>query len=203
MKKQIKFIYFDLGSVLFSFSGGLKNLAKENNRSYAELEKVFKKYDDQACRGQITPQELWELYKKELNLETNISDFAEYWTDNFHPIKETHTLVRELSRVYPIGILTNIYLGVFPIVVRKKFIPAIDYKSVICSCDIGLVKPEMGIYKNAQKESSVDPEEILFIDDKRPFVDAANKLGWNTILFEENDPAGSAGKIKRFLTLNN
>ncbi|MBN1263465.1 MAG: HAD-IA family hydrolase [Candidatus Pacebacteria bacterium] len=199
MSNRIKFIYFDLGGVLFRFRGGLERLAKENSRQYEDFEKVFRMYDDKVCRGEMMPQDLWLKYKDELGLETKIDDFAEYWTDNFYPIVESHSLVNQLTRGYQIGLLTNIYSGVFSKIIHKGHIPNIDYSAVIQSCNVGYVKPEKEIYQLAQDKSEVLPNEILFVDDKQNFLSMADEMGWATILFDENNPKESVKQINSIL----
>jgi FMN phosphatase YigB (HAD superfamily) len=43
---KIKFVYFDLGDVLFNWRDGLKKLAAMSNKSDKETNEVFEKYDE-------------------------------------------------------------------------------------------------------------------------------------------------------------
>jgi putative hydrolase of the HAD superfamily len=61
------------------------------------------------------------------------------------------------------------------------------------SCDVNMVKPELGIYKHALKGLGVEPPEALFLDDRAPNVDAARYLGIHALLF------GSAEQASRHL----
>jgi len=58
------------------------------------------------------------------------------------------------------------------------------------SGDLGLRKPDIGIYREAlDRLGALAPHRLLFVDDRVKNLDAAKSLGISTILF---DPAGSA-----------
>jgi HAD superfamily hydrolase (TIGR01509 family) len=199
---EIKFIYFDIGDVLFEWKDGLKALFEMSNKPYKEVHDVFEKYDDDACRGKITPQELWHHLKKELNIDTEIDDFADWWSDRFKPILEMHNLVREAVKKYRIGILTNIYHETIIHAFKKGHIPEVNYETIIQSCDLNLIKPEEAFFVHAQKIAGVLVSEILFIDNKSENIDIANRLGWQVVWYDVNNSQKSVAEIKRVLKLS-
>lgn len=195
-----EFIYFDLGGVVFHFSGGLAKLAKKYGYQYSDFEKVFRKYDDRVCRGEITPEELWDHYQSELGFADSSINFTDYWISNFSPIKKVHSLISGLAAVnFPIGLFTNVYLGIFDKALSSGAIPNVAYSALIKSCDVRLVKPEAAIYKLAQQKTGKDANKILFIDDKPDFLKPAQDLGWQTVLFDEHNPGQSVDEIKLLL----
>lgn len=194
-----KFVYFDLGGVVFHFREGLTKLAMKHNLAYSDFERVWREYDAQVCRGEMTADQLWNVYQKELNFSEDM-DFLEYWVTYFAPIVETHSLMVELvARDIPIGLLTNIYLGAFELMLSKGAIPNLAYTSVVQSCKVGLIKPENEIYALAQEQAGCLPNNILFIDDRWDFLEPAKKLGWNTVHFETNDIGKSIAILKKYL----
>ncbi|MCA9369346.1 HAD-IA family hydrolase, partial [Candidatus Woesebacteria bacterium] len=70
------------------------------------------------------------------------------------------------------------------------------------SCDIGFVKPEIEIYQIATEKAKTNPEEILFIDDNNNFIEGAKKIGWQTFLFDEENPRDSVFQLRTLLNLN-
>lgn len=88
---MIKFVYFDLGGVVFHFTGGLRLLANKYKREYSDFENVFRKYDIQVCIGNMLPQDLWKKYQEELDLPLDDFEFAHFWVSNFVAIPDTHT----------------------------------------------------------------------------------------------------------------
>jgi len=198
--KNIKFIYFDCGGVLFSFQNGFKKIAEMTDRKLENVIRVFKKYDDLTCRGELTPQNLWNKYREELDVKKfQDFDFIDFWTKNFVPIKEAHKLLKHLIKNYPVGLLTNIYNDVFESALRKNSISKLDYAVIVQSCNIGFVKPEREIYEYAQKIIDVSSENIFFVDDKKECIEKAEKLGWKGFVFQEFNPQKSVNSINSFL----
>lgn len=199
---KIQFVYFDLGKVVFNFSGGLEEISQKTCHSFEEVEKIFLKYDDATCRGELTPQDLWNKYKVELATNINIPDFAYFWVNHFTRINETIKLLQALERAeIPKGILSNIYLGVFELITQKSIIPELTWNAKVLSSEVGCIKPEERIYQVAQQQCGVDPQNILFIDDKSDFLNPAINLGWQTHQFNYQNPAESVSKIKELLEL--
>ena len=197
-----KFIYFDLGGVAFHFRGGLNKLADKYGLEYQDFEQVFRKYDDQVCRGKISAQELWNIYKTELGLpDDKIKNFAEYWVGNFEPITQTKQLMVDVADKYKVGLLTNIYSEVFPKIREREILPDINWDAQVHSCEVGFVKPEPEIYEVASQRAGEKPAEIFFIDDKQSFIEGAEKAGWQTFLFDEKDVSRSVAKIREILGL--
>ncbi|MDO8582921.1 MAG: HAD-IA family hydrolase [bacterium] len=198
---EIKFVYFDIGGVLFNWKIALKNLAKHLDRSYESVKAVFERYDEDVCRGKITPDSLWQYYKTELNVGLEINDFADWWTDKFTPIKQMHDLARDISKKYRVGILTNVYEGAYIKMIEKGHVPNIDWETVIQSCELNLVKPEDDFFLYAQRKANVLPSEILFIDDSQKNIDKAKKLGWQGVRFDEINPEDTVKNVRKILKL--
>jgi putative hydrolase of the HAD superfamily len=62
------------------------------------------------------------------------------------------------------------------------------YDGFVCSCDVGLRKPDPAIYRLALRMAGVRPEECLYIDDREALVRAgrwAGLPGWQHKTFEE------------------
>ena len=59
-----------------------------------------------------------------------------------------------------------------------------EFDSVVVSADIGMIKPQPGIYKRALQDLGVEAEEAVFIDDAGVNVDGAKAVGMQAILYE-------------------
>ena len=57
----------------------------------------------------------------------------------------------------------------------------------IYSFEVGLRKPDPNIYSKALKSSNAVASESLLIDDLIENIDAAKKLGWNTIHYKNDN----------------
>ncbi len=202
LKSKIKFVYFDVGGVLLYWENVLSALAKHHRKDVKDIYKVFRKYDDLSCRGIITPQQLSHGMHKDLRLsyieELDMSRLAK---KHFQPIPESHRLISKLAAKIPVGLLTNIYLGFLEMSFQYGFLPKLNYKAIVKSCDLGLIKPEKEIYLYAQKMAGVAPSEILFIDDYEKNTAAAHKLGWRVFTFDNLHVQDSIKEIEKILNL--
>ena len=199
---DIQFVYFDLGGVLFNWKNAFRKLAVHIDRSYDDLLRIVKKYDDDMCRGKIQPNQLLEYIRQELDVDIVLEDFFPWMSENFTPILPMQHLLRQVAKKYHVGILTNIHNGSYEILVKKGFIPDIPYKTVIQSCELCLIKPEEKMFLHAQKKAGFPPSKILFIDDMQENLNTAKELGWNIALFEENHTQQSIRRIKKILGMN-
>jgi putative hydrolase of the HAD superfamily len=89
--------------------------------------------------------------------------------------------VRSLRGLYKIGLLSNV---INRHSLDERFHP--DelnqlFDTVIASGDVGLEKPDAGIYELAAHQLDVKPEECLFIDDILDFCHAAERVGMQSI----------------------
>jgi len=199
-KHPVKFVYFDVGGVILRWRQLLHTIARNHNRKIEEVERAFAKFDPASCRGQISPQQLWEAMKKELVIvENEPTDFSQLAMQSFSPIFETHALLGQIIDQVSLGILTNVHHGFFDRAVKHGHIPQLPYKAVIQSCHIGFIKPEREIYKHAQKKAGVKAAHILLVDDYVENVAAAKRRGWQAIRFDTDNPQRSIQKIRSII----
>lgn len=204
---KIKFIYFDLGGVFFHWRIGLRRLAERFGQPFDGVqgkgfEGVRVKYDDSVCKGQMMTEKLWEKFQEELNFSAPTDfDFAEEWVKSFEPIVESHQLAREVIKKYPVGVLTNVYPHLYEIQIDLGLVPNLAFNPIIKSCDLGLVKPDEKIYQLATQKAGILPSGIFYTDDLKINIEAAKKLGWQAIWFDENNPKKSIAEIRKRLLL--
>ncbi len=85
-----------------------------------------------------------------------------------------------LKKHYKIGLFTNaINTTIYKILGDN--IKLFDIKLI--SSEVKLIKPDTKIFELAITLSEVTPEEILFIDDSKVNIDAANSVNINTIRY--------------------
>jgi len=81
----------------------------------------------------------------------------------------------------------------------RDIVPNIKYDSIIDSSKVGHIKPELEIFKIAEKAALCKPEEILSIDDSRANLMAAEKLGWHVSWFDDYNSEESVSRIRNLL----
>lgn len=100
---------------------------------------------------------------------------------------------------FRIGLLTNMYSGMFAAISRRNILPPKMWELVIDSSKVGFAKPDPGIFDIAQEKTGVAGTEILLIENTEKHVQAAGDFGWNTFLYDSSDPDASSVRLGRYL----
>jgi putative hydrolase of the HAD superfamily len=91
---------------------------------------------------------------------------------------------------FPLTLLSNMPLELSRHV-TKSFPTLSTFKYLIYSCDYGSIKPELAIYRNCLELLKADPHDILYLDDRAENVEAAARLGINSVLFDTVEKTAS------------
>jgi putative hydrolase of the HAD superfamily len=82
---------------------------------------------------------------------------------------------------------------------QRELLPNIAYDAIIDSSEVGFIKPEAEIYEAAQTMIGCKPEELMLIDDSRPNLMAAERLGWHVLWFDDYRPEEGAKRVREVL----
>lgn len=126
-------------------------------------------------------------------------DWSKYYLDAIDVIDEMKSLVEWTAQHYRVGLLSNIMPGLISEMLSNGSLPNINYDTIIDSSEEGVIKPEESIYALAQQEAGVSSDEILFIDDSRTNLMAAERMGWKVLWFDDFRPAESTDRIRTAL----
>jgi len=175
---EIRAVVFDWGGVLIV--NPVSGILRFVEQHFAGLGQA--PYEGKAMRlfqeGKIGENEFW----KEMGApdELDLSAFeGSLWRKAFeHTYTERVPVVR-LAKVlkesgYTTAMLSNTEAP------AVEMLNAMNYDCFdhgLYSCDLGIVKPEPGIYHQCIEILNVQPHEILFIDDKVENIRAAEALG--------------------------
>ncbi len=106
----------------------------------------------------------------------------EEWRLSQHAIEPNLQLVRELRATHKLGILSNADLSL-----RGRLEGEIGihhlFDDIVCSAEVGMAKPEAGIYTLAAERLGLPPGECVFVDDLDANVEAAREVGMQAVLF--------------------
>ena len=69
----------------------------------------------------------------------------------------------------------------------------------IISCETALIKPEKEIYSLLLERYNLEPEQTMFIDDRKENTDAAAELGIVPFHFDRNNPEKSCEQLRYLL----
>ncbi|MEW6719041.1 MAG: HAD family phosphatase [Thermodesulfobacteriota bacterium] len=183
---MIRGIIFDFGNVISSFDTGrflsrLKRwsgLPVESLRETVYGSGLHSRYE----RGEVSSEEFHRLVASATGAVVPDETFAEGFADIFTPIEGTGEIVRGLKGKYRLGLLSNTNEWHFQRHIRKvPVFPLFD--AVTLSFEVGALKPDPAIYRDALRKLSLPPEECVFIDDIPEYADGAAALGIRGIRF--------------------
>ncbi len=179
--RTITAITFDLGNVLVKVDhlrfcrrlaalAGLSPLAVYAQVFESSLEPG---YDT----GRITSREFYERVTAHFGVTLAYSQFCELWCDIFDPMATMAAVVAHLAPRFPLFLLSNTNSLHFDYI-RERFSAILEpFQAFILSYEVGRRNPEAAIYQALIQRVQRPPEEILFLDDKAIFVEAARGQG--------------------------
>lgn len=197
---MIKQIYFDFGAVLVNYERALQTMCRDFSLDFDEFMKFFQPFDDDLILGKIRTVELWQKCIDKYNLkDADKYDILRSWVSDYDIIKPLNKLIYTLEPRIDMGIISNVGSGLWEAAVKYKMVPDIKYKFVFLSYQHGIIKPEKKVYEMAQKAAGVKATEILFVDDNKDNIIAANEFGWQTVRFDRFHADEGVEKIKEII----
>ncbi len=183
---MIEAIIFDLGGVLFT--NGTKRLAQYIADTYHKDYDVvyqFLNYSDvgNAYReGKITRDDFWKAFEEKFGLHKDIKTIEQKWFDVYEIVEDTKEIITELSQKYKLYFLSD-NVKERAEAAEKKYGFLSLFTGGIFSHEVGVRKPNPGIYQLILQKVGMRPEKTLFIDDKEMNLPPAKTLGMNALLF--------------------
>ncbi len=194
-KKEDKFVYFDFGGVMAQTKPSLLKIADNLGIDHDRFLSIWSPIDDLACQGNITSAELWSRCGF-------FQDLTSEWIGGFKIIPEVHALMTQVAAICKIGILSNLYTGLYPTMLSMGFIPDLQYNAVIISSEHRTIKPESQIFEIAERESRQIPSQLILIDDKPANITAVKTRGWKGVLYDNTNPQLAIDEVLRLNTMN-
>lgn len=198
-KSGVTFVYFDInGCLVRFFHRAFTRLSEETGAPADIVETVFWHYNDQVCRGEMDLDAFNRKLTHELRATRPIN-WTEYYLEAIEPIPVMHELVRWAAQHYRVGLLTNIMPGLVDAMLQKGLLPNVGYEAIIDSSQVKAIKPEAEMYTLATQKAHCPAAEILFVDDSRINLMAAEKHGWHVLWFDDYRPDESVKRIQSAL----
>ncbi len=197
-KNGVTFVYFDVNGVLVRFfQRAFTALAQDAGVSGDTIEALFWRHNDAVNKGDMSVEEFNDILAKHIGLES--VSWADYYLANVDPIPEMHECVRWASEHYRVGLMSNIMPGFLPEMIKRGLLPDIPYDAIVDSSQVKAIKPEVEIYEVGARMAGVEPQQILFVDDGRMNIMAAEKLGWHVLWFDDYRPEESQARVRQAL----
>jgi putative hydrolase of the HAD superfamily len=188
---EVRALFFDFGGVLLQHMDGIDHEAIESRLGLAEKTLFNCLYRDsryfELHVGGCTHDEWVDSVRvaAEKHAGEKAEDLMQAWQEADHPLNpDMLDLVRALkSRGYLLGIISNTIPGLEERLREglPEFIDIFDIR--VGSGDIGIAKPDEGIFRHALDGLGVGAEESVFTDDVRKYAEAARTLGMHGFHF--------------------
>lgn len=193
-KSGSSFIYFDVNGCLVHFyQRAFVQLAAATGAPPDVVETVFWHYNDEVCRGIISLDDFNAKLAERLQVPK--IRWQDYYLETVEPITQMQDLLVWAAERYKVGLMTNIMPGLLNSMRSAGQLPKVTYDAIIDSSEVAAIKPEAKMYEIAQERAGCPPSEILFIDDSRVNLTAAESLGWHVLWFDDSRPEESAARV--------
>jgi putative hydrolase of the HAD superfamily len=197
-KNGIEFVYFDIhGCLIRFFHRAFTKAAHDTGASPDVVESTYWHYNDLACRGEITMEELNKTLASKFGAKE--FDWEKYYLQAVESVPAMPELMDWADEHYRIGLLSNIMPGFIDMLIEHKLIPKKAYDAVVDSSAVGAIKPEKKIYEVATQKAGVPADSILLVDDSRANLMAAEKFGWKVLWFDDYRPSESVKRVRQTL----
>jgi len=186
----IRAVFFDLGGVILrtEYQAPRERLAERLNMTYEDLVRlVFEnKSSQQASIGTISPEQHWDEVLRLMHLPADQKDIVrnEFFGGDLLDVNLVD-FIRSLRPGLKTGLISNAWLDLRDYITSQHFEDAFD--EMIISAEVGVMKPDAGIYQMALAGVGVSPAEAVFVDDTARNVEGANAVGMHGILFKQRE----------------
>ena len=190
---MINTIFFDVGGVILDLKGPFMNLIsfikpKDPKGFWQE----FNLLAVPACQGKESFNDFLRKIGKKFGIEISDKIIDSLWLKDYsNKIKLHHDVIDLIKKLkqngYKLGVISNTIkeLSEIPESDPIRMVGEGIFDVVVLSHEIGIAKPQKEIFDYALKKIGSRPEECIFIDDVKKYVDVANSLGIHGILFKD------------------
>lgn len=197
-RTPVRFVYFDLGNVLASFSvqRACQNVAETWSVAADDVHRAVWQTDlqDRWEHGHLSDQQVAEQIRQRLRLDSHTAPddhLLDRLCDMFSPLMEMVPVVQAVAASgVPMGILSNTCRAHWQLLQRGGYSSLQQpYATQVLSFEVGSMKPAAPIYVAAEQQAAVPPESLLFFDDRADNVAAAQQRRWQAHLFTDAESA--------------
>jgi len=198
---MIKAIIFDFGGVLQEETTAAiaQGIAERFGCNVDDVQKLTEEEVPDFLTGKIDSREFCHRMVSKLGLSVPAEDFQTVWEElygsNARAYEETEQLVLQLKGAgYKVAVLSN---TVVPHAYHNRTHGLFDaFDTVVLSCEVGLVKPDLPIYELVLERLGLEGSECVFVDDRAENLPSAEKLGMGTVLYHSfPDLEANLGKL--------
>jgi putative hydrolase of the HAD superfamily len=153
----------------------------------ARFEELYWADRDAFDSGALTGHAFWQQIAERAGLAPSEKLIAElvHWDVRMWMTENSDMLAWQLE-LHRCGLLTAIISNMGDSIheaMMREFAWLARFDALVWSYQLRIVKPDAAIYRHALEKLGAQPEQTLFIDDRKPNVDAAVALGMRGMVF--------------------
>ena len=179
---EIRDIVFDAGRVLvdFDYKDCFRFLA-EKGAHFTGVDDFTRRTDLKAYEsGRISTECFLDNVCRLLTQKVDRSELVPQWVEIFKPIPEMLVLASKLKADYGVFVLSNTSALHWAYLLSEYSLDRIGM-GAMASFEVGALKPEPKIFREAERKFALTPKRTLFIDDIEDNAAGALACGWQAI----------------------
>ncbi len=186
LSQQPRVIVLDVGNVLVGvdFSRSRQRLQRlfPEEKKLARIQRWLRSNEDRYALGLMTTEEFVRGALAELGLDR--ASFLDLWNDIFVERAYMPPFVRELrAQGYTLAICSN--TNELHMDYLRSINPCFaEAQHIIFSYQVGVLKPDLAIYRAVEAATGHSSAGHLFLDDLPENIAGARAAGWDAICFE-------------------
>lgn len=196
---MVKYCIWDVGQVIYEYSlEPLHEWLEENTNNLNEFQNKKGKFNyNPYMKGEVTFENLCEEICSFYHVKYN-DKLPATFNKLFHKgIGEFFEETKKSQEFLKKNNVTNCILSNALQILKNttKTEDLIKPEHVFTSFELGLLKPDVKIYKAVLEKLNAKPNEVIFVDDKEKNTKAAASIGIHAITFEQNTIQRKINKI--------
>lgn len=192
-----KLILFDWGNVLLDSNSNDYSIFDARKDIVSELAPIYM----QKFMQLFERDEFWRLSGNHLDMfikeyliksgcNCTVDEFKSCYLKHYNKVPWFSNMVSLINTLisdsrFHVGVLSTLCEMDAELLKANLFMDKFDYR--FFSFNLGAQKPDTRIYDMVETITGYTKDSILFVDDRKDNIEAAQSKGWNTILASGND----------------